>query len=109
MRIYLPSPLRLFLFALVVLFFSKSVQAVNVYIVVSSSVSYDSASNKVNGVSQTTMDYRTTLYYLGRATGKLYTQDVNNPIAVQDAQGASGQSVVTAQTQATASPYTVIT
>ncbi|MEK6283200.1 MAG: hypothetical protein AABN95_22825 [Acidobacteriota bacterium] len=83
-----------------------SVQAQNVYIVVSSSITYDAATNKVNGISQTSMDYRTNLYYQARAKGYIYTQNLNSPLAVSDRIGTPGQSVVSAQTQATASPYT---
>lgn len=78
------------------------------YVVMTSSVTYDSATNKVNGVSQTTMDYYTswgTTGYRAKTKGYIYTQNPSAPLASSEAQGAVGQSVVTVQTQASASPY----
>lgn len=94
------------LFLAIVALSQGSAQGQNVYIVVSSSISYDENTNRVNGVSQTSMDYRTTLYYLGRAKGYIYTSSPTSPIATSDIQGGIGQAVVTAYTQATASPST---
>lgn len=84
--------------------FSQPVQAENVYIVVGSSVYYDAGTNKVNGISQTSMDYRTTAYYRARAIGSIYTQDPNSPLTTSDIKGPPGQAVVNAYTQTTASP-----
>jgi hypothetical protein len=107
MRSRLTYLLTAFFVALVLSQTQESVQAQNVYIVVSSSITHDAATNKVNGISRTTMDYRTNLYYRARAKGYIYTQNPSAPLAVSDIQGVAGQSVVSAQTQANASPRTV--
>jgi hypothetical protein len=75
------------------------------YVTVSSSLSYDSAARKVNGVSQTSMDYWTTYYYRARTKGYIYTQNPGSPLASSEALGNFDQSVVTVTTQVSTSPW----
>ena len=75
------------------------------YVVVSSSLSYDSATRKINGVSQTSMDYWTTYYYRCRTKGYIYTQNPSTPLATSDASGNYDQSVVAVNTQVSTSPW----
>lgn len=83
-----------------------SVRAQNVYIVASSSITFSPSTNKVNGVSQTTMDYRTTAYYQARARGYIYLTNPASPLNVSDVTAGLGQSTATAYTQASTSPLT---
>ena len=76
------------------------------YIVLSSSTSYNPTSQRVTGVSQTTMDYETTYYYRCKTKGYIYTQNPGSPLATSEATGNNGQSVVTVQTQVATSPWT---
>jgi hypothetical protein len=90
--------------AFLILFLSQSsVQAQ--YVTVSSSLSYDSATRKVNGVSQTSMDYWTTYYYRCRTKGYIYSQSPGSPLATSDASGNNEQSVVTVNSQVSTSPW----
>jgi len=75
------------------------------YIVLSSSTSYNPATQKVTGVSQTTMDYETTYFYRCKTKGIIYTQSPGSPLATSEAPGNDGQSVVTVQTQVSTSPW----
>lgn len=88
---------------LILILSQSSVQAQ--YVTVSSSLSYDSATRKVNGVSQTSMDYWTTYYYRCRTKGYIYTQNPSSPLATSDASGNYDQSAVTVNTQVSTSPW----
>ena len=78
---------------LLLFFLQSSAQAQ--YIVLSSSTSYNPASQKVTGVSQMTMDYETTYFYNCKTKGYIYTQNPGSPLATSETIGNNGQSVVT--------------
>jgi len=88
---------------LILFMFQSSAKAQ--YIVMSSSTSYDSNTKKVNGVSQTTMDYETTYFYRCKTKGYIYTTNPGTPLASSEASGNDGQTTVTVNTQVSTSPW----
>lgn len=94
-------------FAAALLFLLLPGQAAAQYVVVSSAVSKDNATNQVRGVSETSMDYHTQLYYQAQVVGNLYAS--GNPTPVSSGSDDSAHGVDTAAsvtTQVAASPNT---
>lgn len=72
------------------------------YVAISSSLSYNSSNNQVTGLSQTSMDYYTSIYYQAYVEGYLYRQDNGALVSSGSNVNAIGGNTVAAVTTQTA-------